>query len=89
MRAARLHRFGESPVIEEIALPSRGTGESLVRIEAAAVSHLDVTIASGTFAVIPTLPHIGDTDGVGEVLESDEFAMGTKVLIRGGGIGLK
>jgi NADPH2:quinone reductase len=60
-----------------------------VRIEAAAVSHLDVTIASGTFAVIPTLPHIGGTDGVGEVLESDEFAMGTKVLIRGGGIGLK
>lgn len=89
MRAARLHRFGEHPVVEETPLPSRCAGESLVRIEAAAVSHLDATVASGKFTVVPTLPHIGGTDGVGEVLESDEFAKGTKVLIRGGGIGLK
>lgn len=89
MRAARLHRFGEPPAVEEIPLPSRRPGESLVRIVAAAVSHLDVTIASGNFTVVPTLPHTGGTDGAGEVLESDEFAMGTRVLIRGGGIGLK
>lgn len=89
MRAARLHRFGEPPVVEDIPLPSRRAGESLVRIVAAAVSHLDVTIASGNFTVVPTLPHTGGTDGVGEVLESDEFAVGTRVLIRGGGIGLK
>ncbi|WP_280417958.1 quinone oxidoreductase family protein [Nocardia carnea] len=88
MRAARLHEFGRDPVIDDIDAPVRGPGQTLVRVDAAALGHLDLTIASGTFDVRPELPHIGGTDGAGTVVESDTFAPGTRVLIRGGGIGL-
>ncbi|WP_280433922.1 quinone oxidoreductase family protein [Nocardia carnea] len=88
MRAARLHEFGRDPVIDEIDAPARGLGQTLVRVDAAALGHLDLTIASGTFDIRPDLPHIGGTDGAGTVVESETFAPGTRVLIRGGGIGL-
>ncbi|MCL2534562.1 MAG: zinc-binding dehydrogenase, partial [Nocardiaceae bacterium] len=58
------------------------------RIDAAALGHLDMTVASGTFDVRPSLPHIGGTDGAGTVVESDTFEPGTRVLVRGGGVGL-
>ncbi|EME14405.1 quinone oxidoreductase family protein [Rhodococcus triatomae] len=88
MRAARLHSYGQAPVIDEIDAPTRGSGQTLVRIDAAALGHLDMTVASGNFDVRPTLPHIGGTDGAGTVVESDTHAPGTRVLVRGGGIGL-
>lgn len=88
MRAARLHEFGRAPVIDDIDVPVRAPGQTLVRVDAAALGHLDMTVASGTFDVRPELPHIGGTDGAGTVVESDTFAPGTKVLIRGGGVGL-
>ncbi|MFC9763717.1 zinc-binding alcohol dehydrogenase family protein [Rhodococcus jostii] len=88
MRAARLHNFGQAPVIDEIDIPTRETGQTLVRIDAAALGHLDMTVASGKFNVKPPLPHIGGTDGAATVVESDTFAPGTRVLVRGGGIGL-
>ena len=88
MRAARLHSYGQAPVIDEIDTPTRGPGQTLVRIDAAALGHLDMTVASGTFNVRPTLPHIGGTDGAGTVVESDTFTPGTRVLVRGNGVGL-
>ncbi|HEV7977647.1 quinone oxidoreductase family protein [Amycolatopsis sp.] len=88
MRAARLHSYGQAPIIDEIETPTPVGGQTLVRIDAAALGHLDMTVASGTFNVRPPLPHIGGTDGAGTVVESDTFEPGTKVLVRGGGIGL-
>ncbi|WFR73287.1 zinc-binding dehydrogenase [Prescottella defluvii] len=88
MRAARLHSFGQAPVIDEVDVPARAAGQTLVRIDAAALGHLDMTVASGNFDVRPQLPHIGGTDGAGTVVESDAFEPGTRVLVRGGGIGL-
>lgn len=88
MRAARLHTFGEAPVLDDIDIPARADGQTLVRIDAAALGHLDLTVAGGTFGVKPPLPHIGGTDGAGTVVESGTFEPGTRVLIRGGGIGL-
>ncbi|MGI5220344.1 quinone oxidoreductase family protein [Nocardia sp. CA-290969] len=88
MRAARLHEFGRAPVIDDIDIPVRAPGQTLVRVDAAALGHLDMTVASGTFDVRPELPHIGGTDGAGTVVESETFAPGTRVLIRGGGVGL-
>lgn len=88
MRAARLHSFGQAPVIDEIDAPTRESGQTLVRIDAAALGHLDMTVASGNFDVRPSLPHIGGTDGAGTVVESDTFEPGSRVLVRGGGIGL-
>lgn len=88
MRAAVLKNYGDDPVVEEVDLPVASPGRTLVRIDAAALGHLDITVASGTFGVKPSLPHIGGTDGVGTVVESDTLSVGARVLVRGKGIGL-
>ena len=59
MLAARLHEWGSSPSIDEVPAPTPAAGESLVRVLAASVGHLDLTIAGGHFPVSPTLPYIG------------------------------
>jgi NADPH:quinone reductase-like Zn-dependent oxidoreductase len=61
----------------------------LVRIEAAAVAHLDVTVSSGTFGLRPELPYVGGVEGCGRVVSSDVFEVGTRVMLRGGGLGIK
>lgn len=85
MRAARIHSWGASPVVEEVSDPS---GETVVRVEAAAVAHLDLTVASGKFQIKPELPHIGGVEGCGIVVTSDVHEPGTRVMLRGGGLGL-
>lgn len=89
MRAARFHTFGGAPVVDEVATPLRGFGETLVRMEAAAVSHLDLTVAGGDFRIRPQLPHIGGLEGAGVVLESEVHEIGALVAVRGGGLGLQ
>jgi NADPH:quinone reductase len=90
MRAARFHEWGAAPRVEEVPEPTRGDGEVLVQVQAAAVAHLDVTVASGEFAMKPPLPYIGGVEGAGVVLEADAdsgIAPGTQVILRGGGLG--
>lgn len=88
MRAARIHSWGQSPVVEDVEIPTPVTGEALVRVEAASVAHLDVTVASGDFGIKPTLPYTGGVEGSGVVVESATFETGTRVVLRGGGLGL-
>jgi NADPH:quinone reductase-like Zn-dependent oxidoreductase len=88
MRAMRIHGWSVPPVLEQIAIPSSGTGETLVRVEAAAVSHLDATVATGTFQLTPPLPYVGGVEGAGVVIESDVLEPGARVILRGGGLGL-
>jgi NADPH:quinone reductase len=91
MRAARFHQWGAAPVVEEVAEPTRADGELLVQVQAGAVAHLDVTIASGSFGMKPSLPYIGGVEGAGVVLEADAssgIAPGTQVMLRGGGLGM-
>lgn len=86
MRAVRLHEWGGAPTLDEVPEPE--AGETLVRIEAAAVAHLDLTVASGKFHIKPDLPHIGGVEGCGTVVSSDVHEPGTRVMLRGGGLGL-
>ena len=88
MRAVRIQDWGAPPVVETIDAPHPGAGESLVRVEAAAVTHLDLTVAGGDFGFKPSLPYVGGTGGCGVVVESDELETGSRVLLRGGGLGL-
>ena len=88
MRAARIHGWGLAPVVEEIGVPTAALGESLVRVEAAAVAHLDVTVAGGDFGIKPTLPYTGGVEGCGVIVESATMKPGTRVVLRGGGLGL-
>lgn len=88
MRAVRIHGWGEPPVVDDVPRPQRGEGESLVRVEAAGVSHLDLTVAGGDFDLKPSLPYVGGTGGSGVIVESDTLAVGERVMLRGGGLGL-
>lgn len=88
MTAVRVHGWGEPPVAEEVSTPAEAADEALVRIEAAAVGHLDRTVAGGDFGVKPELPYIGGVEGCGTVVSSALHAVGTRVMLRGGGLGL-
>lgn len=89
MRAARFHDWGVGPVVDHVPDPHRRPGETLVRVEAAAVSHLDLTVAGGGFGIRPELPYVAGVEGAGVVVESDTHAVGTLVTVRGGGLGLQ
>jgi NADPH2:quinone reductase len=88
MRAVRVHEWGTDPVVEDVPAPVPKEGETLVRVEAAAVSHLDLTVASGTFELKPKLPYVGGVEGCGIVVSSEVHEPGTRVVLRGGGLGL-
>lgn len=88
MRAVRVHDWGAPPVVETVEVPRPAEGESLVRVEAAAVAHLDRTVAGGDFGIKPALPYIGGVEGCGVVVESDSLEPGARVMLRGGGLGL-
>jgi len=88
MRAVRIHSWGAEPVVEDVPAPTPKDGETLVRVDAAAVSHLDRTVASGTFELKPQLPYVGGVEGCGTVVSSEVYEPGTRVVLRGGGLGL-
>lgn len=88
MRAARIHAWGAHPIVEEVPEPRRGQGEVLLEVHAAALSHLDLSVSSGTFHLHPELPYVGGIEACGEVIAADDLAPGTQVLVRGGGVGL-
>ncbi|MFF5405018.1 zinc-binding alcohol dehydrogenase family protein [Streptomyces misionensis] len=90
MIAARLHTWDTAPDLEETELPGPPReGEVIVQVEAAAVTHLDLTVMTGTFPHRPALPFTPGTAGVGTVVDGDAALLGRRVLVRGGGIGLE
>ncbi|MEI7057081.1 zinc-binding dehydrogenase [Nocardioides sp. CCNWLW239] len=88
MRAVRFHDWGTTLSVDTLPLPEPSGQESLVRIDAAAVAHLDVTVASGRFDIRPTLPYVAGVEGAGTVLSSPTMSPGTRVVVRGAGVGL-
>ncbi|MDQ4116013.1 MAG: alcohol dehydrogenase catalytic domain-containing protein, partial [Actinomycetota bacterium] len=90
MRAARIHAWGSPPVVDEVPPPARADGDVLVTVQAAAVAHLDLTIAGGDFEMKPARPYIGGVEGAGIVAEAGSGpAPGTQVILRGGGLGMR
>lgn len=88
-RAARLHAWNAAPVVEDVPEPVAEEGESLVEMTAAAVAHIDLTVAGGTFAFRPPLPYIPGTEGAGRIVRSGRFPVGAPVRLRGAGVGLR
>ena len=88
MRGITVGEIGAPPLLDDLPEPTPGQDETLVEIEAAAVGHLDLTVASGEFPFRPPAPYVPGTDGAGRVLASGSFETGTRVWIRGGGVGL-
>jgi NADPH:quinone reductase len=88
MRAARIHGWNLPPRIDTVDRPVPVAGESLVRMQAATVSHLDITVAGGDFDLVPPLPYVPGCEGAGTVVASDSLAPGTQVILRDGTVGL-
>jgi alcohol dehydrogenase, propanol-preferring len=67
MKAAVVRQFHQPLSIEEVALPTIGSGEVLVKIEASGLCHTDIHAAHGDWPVKPSLPFIPGHEGVGIV----------------------
>ncbi|MFJ9083917.1 zinc-binding alcohol dehydrogenase family protein [Streptomyces sp. NPDC102384] len=87
-RALLLEEFGTLPRLTERAVPEPRPGQTLVRMAAATVAHLDMNILDGQFGILPELPFIPGTQGSGHVVASDTHPEGALVRLRGEGLGL-
>jgi NADPH:quinone reductase len=91
MKAIRVHEFGGPDVLklEDIADPTAGPGEVVVRVRAAGVNPVDAYIHTGTYARKPSLPYTPGQDGAGEVESVGDgvtaFKPGDRVYIAGVG----
>jgi alcohol dehydrogenase, propanol-preferring len=54
MRAAVVTEFGQPLLVEELAVPTPGYGEALVKLETSGVCHTDLHAAHGDWPVKPT-----------------------------------
>ncbi|MEU0072883.1 zinc-binding alcohol dehydrogenase family protein [Streptomyces sp. NPDC006332] len=88
-RALVLEEFGTLPRLVERPVPVREPGQTLVRIQAAQVGHLDLNVVDGKFGILPDLPSVPGTNACGVVLASDQHAEGSLVRINGQGLGLR
>ncbi len=87
MRAAVFSEFGGPEVVEvrtDVPLPEPGPGEVRLKVEAAAMNHLDLWIRRGLPIETP-MPHIGGSDiaGVVEALGAgvEGVPIGTRVVV--------
>lgn len=88
MKALRVHAWGEPPRLEELPEPQGGAGRTLVRMHAATVGHIDRTVWSGAFLRHPPLPYVPGVEAAGVVIAGDRFPPGTRVWMRGAGLGI-
>ena len=95
MKAVRIHSYGgpEVLVYEEVERPAPGPHQFLVRVAAASVNPVDVTIREGRFQTPRPLPKIIGSDGAGVVEEAGPeatgAAVGDEVFFTGLGVGLE
>ena len=80
MKAVRIHEYGGTDVlrIEDVADPTPGAGEVVLRVKAAALNHLDVDLREGVSRFPVQLPHTMGIEIVGEVVELGAGAEGCK-----------
>ena len=88
MKAVRVHAWGEAPQVEDLPEPQGAAGRSLVRMRAATVGHIDRTVWNGQFLRHPPLPYVPGVEAAGEIIASPRFAPGTRVWMRGAGLGI-
>jgi propanol-preferring alcohol dehydrogenase len=67
MRAVVVRGFDVAPHVEEVAKPTAGPDEVVVKIEASGLCHTDIHAAHGDWPVKPKLPFTPGHEGVGIV----------------------
>jgi propanol-preferring alcohol dehydrogenase len=78
MKAAVVRGFGQPLSIEEVPVPTPGTGEVLVELRASGVCHTDLHAADGDWPVRPTLPFIPGHEGAGIVASVGRGVVGLR-----------
>jgi alcohol dehydrogenase, propanol-preferring len=56
MKAARLHKYGEPLVLDEIPTPQPGPGQVVIKVEGAGFCHSDIHVIDGEIPVLPRMP---------------------------------
>lgn len=83
MRAAVVTEFGAPLQVSEIARPTPGPGEALVKLETSGVCHTDLHAAHGDWPVKPSPPFVPGHEGYGTVVALgpgvEDLAIGDKV----------
>jgi alcohol dehydrogenase, propanol-preferring len=69
MKAAIVHSFDRSLVIEDIPTPTPGIGEIVVKLETSGLCHSDIHASRGDWPVKPKLPLIPGHEGIGIIVE--------------------
>ncbi len=85
MKAAVVRQFGRPLNIEEVPIPSPGSGEVLVKIMATGVCHTDLHAADGDWPAKPAPPFIPGHEGAGIVAAA---GAGVKTLKEGDSVGI-
>jgi alcohol dehydrogenase, propanol-preferring len=85
MRAVVVPGFGQPLAIEDRPVPEPGSGQVVIRMEAAGLCHTDIHAASGDWPVKPTVPFIPGHEGVGIVTRVGDGVtsprIGTRVAV--------
>ena len=80
MPAAVLRSAGSVPQVEHRSVPHAGTGEVLIRVQAAPITPLDRLCATGTsYFGVPATPYVPGVQGVGTVESGGDVAAGSPV----------
>jgi NADPH2:quinone reductase len=79
MRAAVVTELGQPPRVDEMAEPTAGDGQALVRVTAAPLNPVEVRVASGRFPREPQPPYVPGSEGVGTVIRNGRLPAGTRV----------
>lgn len=87
MKAVRVHAWGGTPRLEDLPEPAGGPGLCRVRMHAATVGHIDRSVWGGSFLRHPPLPYVPGVEAAGVVLDGGAFPAGTRVWLRGAGLG--
>jgi NADPH2:quinone reductase len=88
VKAARIERLGQLPVIREIDEPKRAPGQALLASTAVPLNPIDISTSKGTFyGGAPAPPYTPGSEGLAKVLESESVPEGTRVHVSGDGLG--
>lgn len=93
MRAVQFAAFGDYDVLDLVTAPDPkpANGDAVVRMTVAGVSPLDNTVRLGKLPAVKPLPLIAGNSGVGVVEDPGDSALarGTRVVVAGGGYGVR
>lgn len=69
MKAARIHKYGDPLILEEIPIPKPNENQILIKIISSGVCHTDLHVAAGDMPGNPILPFIPGHELVGQIFE--------------------